>query len=344
MDCNNLQKYTKKYLQDNPEDIPGVVGCLSESIDKAIRGIEKASSSASSFASKIGEGATFAGGIATSFASAYKSLGKFTLNLREQYKLSEDIAKSYKRLSVNIGIGYENQEKLGSSFTESLALVRELGGDFDDVSSIYEKFAENSGRVRILDPEEVQRIFAIEKATGLMGTSAAALAERFDLMGISSEQFSDNINKVMVDSQKMGLNSSKVIKVLSDNFENMQRMSFRGGVKAMSEMSKFAVKMRMDVSDMLGMADKFYEPEAAIEAAAQLQLMGGDIAQAFGDPFETMYLARNKPEELAKRLETMTENMVSFNEETGEYDLPAEARQQLSFAAEQLGLSRDRCN
>jgi len=100
--------------------------------------------------------------------------------------------------------------------------------------------------------------------------------------------------------------------------------------------------MRMDISDMLGMADKFYEPEAAIEAAAQLQLMGGDIAAAFGDPFETMYLARNKPEELSKKLQTMTENMIEFNKETGEYDLPAEARQQLSFAAEQLGISKDR--
>ena len=37
----------------------------------------------------------------------------------------------------------------------------------------------------------------------------------------------------------------------------------------------------------------------------------------------------------------MTENMVSFNEETGQYDLPAEARQQLQFAAEQLGVSKD---
>jgi len=92
---------------------------------------------------------------------------------------------------------------------------------------------------------------------------------------------------------------------------------------------------------MLGMADKFYEPEAAIEAAAQLQLMGGDIAEAFGDPFETMYLARNKPEELAKKLQVMTENMVAFNEETGQYELPAEARQQLSFVADQLDLAKE---
>lgn len=298
-------------------------------------------SAADTFASKIGEGADILDGITKSFAGAQKSVLEFITNFNQQYRLGEDIAESYKKLSVNIGIGYQNQKQLGESFTQSLIKVRELGGDFEDVNAIYTKFADQSGRVRILDDEEVERIFAIEKATGLMGDSATALAERFDLMGIGSEQFAENINQIVKDSQKIGLNSSKVVKVLSDNFETMQRMSFKGGVKAMTEMSKLAVKMRMEISDMLGMADKFYEPEAAIEAAAQLQLMGGDIAQAFGDPFETMYLARNKPEELAKRLQTMTENMASFNSETGEFEITAEARQQLSFAAEQLGLAKD---
>ncbi len=298
-------------------------------------------SAADTFASKIGESGALLDSIKDTFLDSQKAILKFTTNFSAQYRLGEDIAESYKKLSVNIGIGYKNQEKLGESFTASLIKVRELGGDFDDVNSIYNRFADESGRVRILDDEEVERIFAIERATGLMGDSAAALAERFDLMGIGSEQFADNVNQIMIDSQKIGLNSSKVVKVLSDNFASMQRMSFKGGVKAMTEMSKLAVKMRMDVSDMLGMADKFYEPEAAIEAAAQLQLMGGDIAQAFGDPFETMYLARNKPEELAKRLQTMTENMATFNSETGEFEITAEARQQLSFAAEQLGLAKD---
>jgi hypothetical protein len=89
------------------------------------------------------------------------------------------------------------------------------------------------------------------------------------------------------------------------------------------------------------MADKFYQPEAAIEAAANLQLLGGDIAEAFGDPFQVMYEARNKPEELAKRVGKMTENMVSFNEETGEFDMPAEARMQLQAVSKELGIGMD---
>ncbi len=297
--------------------------------------------SASAYVEKIGEGDNLWQSTYGSVKSMYSKLLDFSTNLQDQYKSAEQLAKTFKQTSVNIGIGYQNQKILGSEFNKSVMLVERLGGNMDDVNTIYSKFADQSGRVRILDDEEVQRIFAIEQATGLMGDSAAALAERFDLMGVGSEQFAENVNQILKDSQKLGLNSSKVVKVLSDNFENMQRMSFRGGVKAMTEMSKLAVKMRIDVSDMLGMADKFYEPEAAIEAAAQLQLMGGDIAEAFGDPFETMYLARNKPEELANRLQGMTENMVAFNEETGQYELPAEARQQLSFAAEQLGLAKD---
>jgi hypothetical protein len=55
-----------------------------------------------------------------------------------------------------------------------------------------------------------------------------------------------------------------------------------------------------------------------------------------------MYLARNKPEELAKRLQDMTENMLQFNEESGQYELPAEGRMQLKAAGEQLGINTEK--
>jgi DNA polymerase/3'-5' exonuclease PolX len=99
--------------------------------------------------------------------------------------------------------------------------------------------------------------------------------------------------------------------------------------------------MRVDVSEILQMADKFYHPEAAIEAAANLQLLGGDIAEAFGDPLAIMYEARNKPEELAKRIGKMTENMVSFNEKTGEFNFPPEARMNLQAVSKELGIGME---
>ena len=324
------------------KDLQDQITALRNDIEEIRKQLKGATSAASSFVSKIGEGDNLFKSMVGSVGSLYNSLLDFSTNLRQQYKLGEKLAKTFKQTSVNIGIGTQNQKILGSEFNKSVMLVERLGGNMDDVNTIYSKFADQSGRVRILDDEEVQRIFAIEQATGLMGDSAASLAERFDLVGIGSEEFAKNIDQIMVDSQKMGLNSSKVVKVLSDNFESMQRMSFRGGVKAMTEMSKLAVKMRMDIGDMLGMADKFYEPEAAIEAAAQMQLLGGDIANAFGDPIQMMYEARNAPEEFMKRVGGATEGMVKFNEESGQFDMVAENRQKLMGMADALGINKDK--
>jgi len=265
----------------------------------------------------------------------------FLTNTTAQYEYSEQIAKSYLSLNKRIGLTGEKSKAVRDNFKDALPDIRRMGGSAEDLAESYESFAEQSGRQNVLTAENLKNMSSFSLSTGLAVGEASRLYERFTLMGKSIDDSHKMLNDLVNSSNKLGINSTKVLKVLTQNMESMQRMSFKGGVKAMTEMAKLAVKMRMEVSDMLGMADKFYEPEAAIEAAAQLQLMGGDIAQAFGDPFETMYLARNKPEELAKKLETMTENMVSFNEETGQYDLPAEARQQLQFAAEQLGVSKD---
>ena len=266
----------------------------------------------------------------------------FVKSSQQQYDLAEKLAQSYKKTGLAIGISVDRSRGLSQAFKGAAAEVARFGGDIEDVAGIYEDFAESSGRVRILGKGEVSNIFELGKAANLVGSEATNLYETLELMGVSNEEATARMNKTIISSQQMGLNSSKVMKVMSNNMKTMQTYSFAGGVRGMTEMAKQAVKMRLDVSDVLQMADKFYQPEAAIEAAANLQMLGGDIAEAFGDPFETMYLARNKPEELAKRLEDMTANMLQFNEVTGEYELPAEARMQLKSAGDQLGISVDK--
>jgi len=231
---------------------------------------------------------------------------------------------------------------MGASFRAALPEVLLMGGEMSDITNTYSSFMEQSGRLRFFSEDDLVTVSKISRATKMLPSDTAKMAESFDLMGLSVETMNESLVDVYTSSQKMGLNSTKVIKTLQNNMKSMQSYSFASGVRGMTEMAKQAVKMRIDVSDVLGMADKFYQPEAALEAAANLQMLGGDIAKAFGDPFETMYLARNKPEELAKRLQEMTENMLQFNEESGQYELPAEGRMQLKAAGEQLGINTDK--
>lgn len=269
----------------------------------------------------------------------YRQFKNFLETSADQYNYAQKIAKEYLTVSRNIGAGEGAQERLTRGFKDALPEVEQMGGSMEDITDMMVTIAEESGRIKLTDRDDIVNIEKIAKATNMSASEAAKMAEQFDLMGVSTDMMIDNLQDVFKESQKLGLNASKVVKAMSSNMKSIQSYSFVNGVRGMTEMAKQAVKMRIDVSDVLAMADKFYEPEAAIEAAANLQMLGGDIAKAFGDPFQTMYLARNKPEELAKRVGEMTENMLQFNEASGEYELPAEARMQLKAAGDQLGIN-----
>ena len=266
---------------------------------------------------------------------------KFVANLQAQYELAEQLAQESKKTAVNIGLSVGRSGEFTKNFNRAASELAKFGGTAADVGNIIERFSSQSGRARIISPDEIKNIYLLEKGLNVADESAAELLENMDLMGMNAAKANQEINEMVVSSQKLGLNASKVAKALADNFKTMQTYSFAGGVKGMTKMAEQAVKMRADIGTMLTMSEKFYEPEAAIEAVANLQMLGGDVAKAFGDPFEIMYLARNKPEELAERVQEMTENMLQFNDETGEYELPAEARMQLKSVGDQLGINVD---
>lgn len=323
-------------------DLVASIECLQEEVNKLSGEIDRASTSAGSFVKKIGQGNDLLASMKGAVVSVGQSMKDFVKSTSAQYRLAEQIAEQYKKTGLSIGLSVNNSKGLAKSMKGAMAEISKFGGSLSDAGDIYQNFADNSGRVRILGDEEVSRIYKLGEATQLYGDKASSLMETLDLMGVSNVEAYNRMNDLVKESQELGLNASKVMNVLADNMNSMQSYSFSKGVKGMTQMAKLGVKLRMDVGTMLSMADKFYEPEAAIEAAANLQMIGGDIAKAFGDPFETMYLARNKPEELAEKLQDMTENMMTFNSETGEYEFPAEVRMQLKSAGEQLGINTEK--
>ena len=323
--------------EEDIKELQKQIDDLNKKLDDMSNNMDKIDRSSKNISTQIGDSNNLLKDAVLSVKNISTEFRKFATDSKAQYEYAEKLAEKSKETAVNIGISVGRSQEFTKSFNRATAELSKFGGDASDVQVIMKQFADDSGRARIISPEEVSNIFLLEKGLGLGKESAATLLERMDLMGVSVDNSNKMLNSLTTESQKLGLNAKKVTEKLANNFDKMSNMSFKGGVKGMTEMAKLAV----EVSDMLGMAEKFYEPEQAIEAVANLQMLGGDIAEAFGDPFETMYLARNKPEELAKKVQTMTENMIQFNEETGEYEFPAEARMQLKAAGEQLGINVD---
>jgi len=109
-------------------------------------------------------------------------------------------------------------------------------------------------------------------------------------------------------------------------------------------MAKHAVNMRMDMSSILGMAQDLWTPEKAIETAAELQVLGGNFAREFGDPFKLMYAARNEPHKLVESMEKAIESVYQFNDATGEFESSGFEMQRLQIAAQKLGLDFQQLN
>ena len=328
---------TEKEIEKLKEQIKEI----NEQLKEMDGNMQKVNEQSEYSAKKIGETGDLLKDAVSSVKSISTEFRRFATDTKEQYKYAEGLAETSKKTATNIGLSVGRSKDFTKSFNRATAEVSKFGYGASEVSSIISEMVEQSGRVRIISPDEVSNIAKISKALSMDVDTTTQLFEQMDLMGVSSEKFYEHINNITKDSQKIGINASQVVKQLQNNMESTSRMSFKNGVKGMTEMAKLAVQMRANVSEMLGMADKFYEPEQAIEAVANLQMLGGDVAEAFGDPFEAMYLARNKPEELAKKVKAMTENMVQFNEETGEYELPAEAIMTLKSAGDQIGLNTD---
>ena len=160
-------------------------------------------------------------------------------------ELAEEMAKTYKVLGRNIGMTGDNSKQMVTSFKKALPLALEMGMSQDELSSIYKTISESTGRISTLTEKDAMRIAGMAQSMNLSATQAAEMGESFQLMGIQTDKMEEHILETYKSAQSMGLNATKVIKVLQENMNSMQSYSFSNGVKGMTSMAKQAVKMRV---------------------------------------------------------------------------------------------------
>jgi len=98
-----------------------------------------------------------------------------------------------------------------------------------------------------------------------------------------------------------------------------------------------AQALRLDFNKTVSLADSLLSPETAIETAAGFQMLGGAVGD-LGDPFKLLYMAQNDMEGLQDSILDMAEGAVTFNEKTGDFDIPVTEMYRLREAAKLTGM------
>jgi len=225
-----------------------------------------------------------------------------------QYLQQQD--KIIKTTNLNLGMSGAKAASMRDSFEKSAGYVTRIGGSIADIQDIMQGFAEETGRARALSSQMVEDIATIGKGTGLGVQEATRLGAQFEYMGVNARATMDYVQGVVDTSERMGVNTTKVLKNINDNFKRLNQYTFRQGIAGFAEMATYAEKFKVSISDALNAADVAKSLEGAIDLSAQLQVMGGEFAKT--DPFELLYLSRNDPAEMQKRLGDMTKGLVTF--------------------------------
>ena len=242
----------------------------------------------------------------------------------------------------NLGMSGTKAAAMRTSFELSSRSVAQMGGNLGDIQKIMEGYADETGRARVLSSQMAEDIASIGLGTGIGVEQATRLGAQFEFMGFNAKKTIDYVQGVVDTSERMGVNTTKVLKNLNDNFKKANTYSFKSGSKGIAEMAMNAEKFKVDMKDALSAADVAKSLEGAIDLAANLQIMGGEFAKT--DPLEWMYLARNEPDKLTKKISEMTKGMVTFRKNSDgtfeKFISPAD-RQRLESVAKSLGISAE---
>jgi uncharacterized small protein (DUF1192 family) len=215
-----------------------------------------------------------------------------------------------------------------------------FGAGIKEIAEIQAQYTESLGRNVMLSQKSLETVAEMGKSTGLGLEGATEMAVQFDKMGVSAEMAGKFTQEALDRSSSLGLNSTKLMKNINQNFKMLNKYRFKEGIKGLIKMAELSTKLGVDMDFAASMADKLFSVEGAVEMAAQLNVMGGAWAQ-MADPFKLMYQARNDMQGLTENISKAAASSMSFAQD-GSIQTNAMEMQRLRIIAEQTGLEYEK--
>ena len=216
--------------------------------------------------------------------------------------------------------GKSTYNMMYGSITKAAESTTMWGVGVKDLAIMQRGYSEAIGRSVMLTEDGYKAMAKLAEGTGLGKEFAVEMAGAMDNFNVSAERTSSVVEDTMNLAAKMGVNGAAAVKSLQKNLALAQRFNFKGGIEGLAKLATEAVKLKLDMEGIAGMAEKVFRPEGAIEMAAQLTTMGGNFS-ALGDPMQLMFKARNNMAEFSKDIGKASAEFVEFNKENGEFQI-----------------------
>jgi len=220
--------------------------------------------------------------------------------------------------------------------TEAYPDAQRLGISFSELSQTMSSLVADSGRFRLVNADTIRDMELSSKfVEGGMG-GAARMANDFQNVSMGVKDTMEYIQTASKSSLELGLNSKTTISLVESNVKLLNQYGFKNGIDGLTKMAQKAQSLKMDFSMVTALADKAFEPEGAMELAAQLSAVGGAFG-AMNDPLKLMYMTTNDMNGLQDALAGTVKGLATFNQETGRFEVTGANLRQVRAIASATG-------
>jgi hypothetical protein len=243
-------------------------------------------------------------------------------------------------MALQRGMGgvINNTEEFQNRLNKAYKATVDIGGTFQDTVDAVQGISDGMGKVVSVSDTTITKMVELSQATQLSTKEIGGMVAEMVRFGGTQQQAVEAISKMAKEARGAGLSGKQFTTEIGKNLKNLSGFGFKSGVEGLKGMVKQAMLLRTNIEAIgaLKVQDSVLEPEGAIELAANFQMLGGAVGK-LADPFQLMYMAQNDVEGLQKELVNSTKAAMTFNKETGNFDISTEDMYRLRQQAKLTG-------
>lgn len=261
----------------------------------------------------------------------FKSLGS---EISSSWEKADQAAFNYGK---RVGLAGDQVARLRNEmirFSNEAQIGIKFGKSIEEAIALQEKYTLAVGRNIRLSNEQTKDYLALASVVG--DDMAVKFTTSLDNFGMSATEAGEMMSQMFSKSVKQGITLDKYAQNVSDHLTMAQKYTFKNGVNGLMSMAEKAAKLRVDMNMVAQMAEKLNTIGGAVDASAQLQVLGGAFTQ-FADPMKLLYSSLNDMEGLQDELARLTNSMGRFNRDTGEIEIATFDKLRLKQAAAAMG-------
>lgn len=297
------------------------------------------------------EGTSSSENVGQSASSSLKNIEDSIKNIKENV-IGPDLKNAFQNIEKTlIGMsdaGLALQRSMGGVLSNTTNFQKKLqdayfntvqiGGTFKDATEAVQSLADGMGKIVNPASSTVQSMVELSKASGLSTKEIGTMVTEMVRFGGTQDEAISKISAMAKEARTAGLNGKNFTAEISKNYKNISGFGFKSGVDGLKNMVKQSMLLRTNIESIgaLKLRDSVLDPEGAIEAAANFQMLGGAIG-GLGDPFQLLYMAQTNVEGLQEELVKSTKSAFSFNKETGNFDIATQDMYRLREQAKITG-------